>query len=67
MLRKEKHTIECPCERQKQFPIVLQYEEGKLKGSTTQEIECLYCQKLLAIELPGTVQQGETIIRGLKI
>lgn len=65
-MRREKHTIQCPCDKAKQFPIVLEYDETKLDGPKTQELYCPFCQDMLTIELPGTVQNNETTLRGLK-
>ena len=66
MIRKEKHLIECPCPRAKRFEIVLQYEDGKRKGSKTRELQCPYCEDLLTVELPGTVVQSEQVFRSMK-
>ena len=66
MIRKEKHLIECPCKRARQFEIVLQYEDGKRKGSKTRELKCPYCEDLLTVELPGTVVQSEQVFRSMK-
>ena len=65
-MRREKHTIQCPCEKAKQFPIVLEYDEAKLDGPKAQELHCPYCQEMLTVELPGTVQNNETTFRGIK-
>lgn len=65
-MRREKHTIQCPCERAKAFPIVLQYDETKTDGPNTQELHCPFCQDMLTIELPGTVQANEQVFRGTK-
>lgn len=34
-MHREKHTIQCPCEKAKQFPIVLEFDETKLEGTNT--------------------------------
>jgi hypothetical protein len=65
-MRREKHTIQCPCERAKQFPIVLEYDETKTDGPKTQSLECPFCQTPLSIELPGTVQANALVLRGIK-
>ncbi len=65
-MRREKHTIQCPCEKAKQFPIVLEFDETKLEGPNTKELHCPFCQDMLTIELPGTVHDNETTFRGLK-
>jgi|APTNR8051073442_1049403.scaffolds.fasta_scaffold11313_2 hypothetical protein len=65
-MRREKHIIQWPCERAKQFPIVLEYDETKSDGPKTQELECPFCQTMLSIKLPGTVQPNELILRGTK-
>ena len=64
-MRREKHTIQCPCEKAKQFPIVLAYDETKLDGPSTQELHYPYCQDMLTIELPGTIRDN-TICKVLK-
>jgi hypothetical protein len=65
MVKKERFDIECPCDKKRTFPIVLQYEKGKLQGSTSQEIECPFCENLLTLELPGTVVKDTGVIRGI--
>lgn len=65
MIRKEKHTVECSnCG--KTFPIVLQVDPDNLTGSTSMEVRCPFCEKLLTIDLPGGLSADEIVFRGLK-
>jgi|GEM_PF-3598384 len=66
-MRREKLTILCPCDRAKQFPIVIEYDENDLKGPNTKELHCPFCQDIIAIELPGAVLNNETTFRGSKV
>lgn len=59
-MRREKHTIQCPCEKAKQFPIVLEFDETKLEEANTKELHCPFCQDMLTTELPGKVLDNET-------
>ncbi len=59
--------IECGCEKKKTFPLVLRSDETQEQGSTTQEVECPFCQELLTVSLPvGTVPRDTTLYRSYK-
>ena len=62
MATRKKFDVYCPCPRKKKFPIVLEYQEGKLEGSTSKELECPFCKDLLTIELPASEVGASTII-----
>ena len=59
-------TYICPCEREKALPIRVDYNPEKQDGVKTREVECPYCEDMLTIELPASIDRADRVMRGLK-
>ena len=61
----KKLTIQCPCEREKIFEKTVTISKNN-SGVNSFEVECLFCEKLLTMELPENLAFDAGQLRGLK-
>jgi len=61
----KKLTIQCPCERQKTFKKTITTSKNE-RGINSFEIQCLFCEELLTIELSENLAFDAGQLRGLK-
>ncbi len=64
------YEIECPCERQKSFPIRVKVKDQEAKvekgDSTSLEVNCPICDCLVHVQLDRPLATDQFTFRGLK-
>ncbi len=65
MTKTKTYQIECPCGQDFELPVTVEDKPKKMKdGSSTMEVECPFCYKMVSFTVDEDLPRTETVLKG---